>query len=114
MAAHGRSAALARQRGRKGVPLVLGQDLTHLGLNLNSTECLYATFASPWADAPAQRDPEFSLPQCYYMQPPALKTGHFAKFQLETLFYIFCAPMHGLRASHHQRTHPVHGPQCLL
>ena len=23
------------------------------------------------------------------MQPPALKTGHFYKFQLETLFYIF-------------------------
>jgi CCR4-NOT transcription complex subunit 2 len=69
--------------------LALGTDLTTLGLNLNSTECLYATFASPWADAPAQRDPEFSLPPCYYMQPPALKTGHFSKFQLETLFYIF-------------------------
>lgn len=26
---------------------------------------------------------------CYYMQPPALKTGHLTKFQLETLFYIF-------------------------
>jgi CCR4-NOT transcription complex subunit 2 len=25
------------------------------------------------------------------MQPPALKTGHLAKFQLETLFYIFYA-----------------------
>ena len=69
--------------------LALGTDLTTLGLNLNSSECLYATFASPWADAPAQRDPEFSLPQCYYMQPPALKTGHFSKFRLETLFYIF-------------------------
>jgi len=69
--------------------LALGTDLTTLGLNLNSSECLYATFASPWADAPAQRDPEFNLPQCYYMQPPALKTGHFSKFQLETLFYIF-------------------------
>ena len=69
--------------------LALGTDLTTLGLNLNSSECLYATFASPWADSPAQRDPEFSLPQCYYMQPPALKTGHFSKFQLETLFYIF-------------------------
>ena len=69
--------------------LALGTDLTTLGLNLNSSECLYATFASPWADTPAQRDPEFSLPHCYYMQPPALKTGHFSKFQLETLFYIF-------------------------
>ena len=68
---------------------VPGTDLTTLGLNLNSSDCLYATFASPWADSPAQRDPEFNLPQCYYMQPPALKTGHFSKFQLETLFYIF-------------------------
>lgn len=34
-------------------------------------------------------EPEFCLPQCYYMQPPALKTSHFGKFTLETLFYIF-------------------------
>jgi len=33
----------------------------------------------------------FQLPSCYYMQPPALKTGHLSKFQLETLFYIFYA-----------------------
>ena len=31
--------------------LALGTDLTTLGLNLNSSDCLYATFASPWADA---------------------------------------------------------------
>lgn len=31
------------------------------------------------------------LPMCYYMQPPALKTGHLSKFLLETLFYIFYA-----------------------
>jgi CCR4-NOT transcription complex subunit 2 len=31
------------------------------------------------------------LPSCYYMQPPALKTGHLSKFQQETLFYIFYA-----------------------
>mmetsp|Transcript_25890 Transcript_25890/g.40756 ORF Transcript_25890/g.40756 Transcript_25890/m.40756 type:complete len:143 (+) Transcript_25890:1289-1717(+) len=35
--------------------------------------------------------PLFQLPMCYYMQPPALKTGHLSKFQLETLFYIFYA-----------------------
>lgn len=69
--------------------LALGTDLTTLGLNLNSPECLYATFASPWADSPARRDPEYCLPQCYYMQPPALKTSHFSKLQLESLFYIF-------------------------
>merc|ERR1719282_918035 len=69
--------------------LALGMDLTTLGLNLNSPECLYATFASPWSDTPARKDPEFYLPPCYYMNPPQLKTVHFQKFSLETLFYIF-------------------------
>jgi CCR4-NOT transcription complex subunit 2 len=69
--------------------LALGTDLTTLGLNLNSNESLYSTFASPWADGPSRREPEFSLPMCYYMQPPTLKTGHIQKFQLETLFYIY-------------------------
>jgi len=71
--------------------LALGSDLTTLGLNLNSAECLYSTFASPWAEAPTTREPQFSLPMCYYMQPPPLKTSHLSKFQLETLFYIFYA-----------------------
>lgn len=69
--------------------LALGMDLTTLGLNLNSPECLYATFASPWSDAPARKDPEFNLPPCYYMSPPQLKTAHLQRFSLETLFYIF-------------------------
>jgi CCR4-NOT transcription complex subunit 2 len=71
--------------------LALGSDLTTLGLNLNSADCLYSTFASPWAEAPTMREPQFSLPMCYYMQPPPLKTSHLSKFQLETLFYIFYA-----------------------
>jgi len=69
--------------------LALGMDLTTLGLNLNSPECLYATFASPWSDTPARKDPEFYLPNCYYMSPPQLKTAHLQKFSLETLAYIF-------------------------
>ena len=75
--------------------LALGTDLTTLGLNLSSTEVLYATFAypaspaSPTTSAPA----DYVLPFCYYMQPPALKTSHLSKFTLETLFYIFyCMP----------------------
>lgn len=71
--------------------LALGTDLTTLGLNLNSPDCLYATFASPWADSPSTREPQYTLPLCYYMQPPALKTSHLSKFQLETLFHIFYA-----------------------
>merc|ERR1719253_54988 len=69
--------------------LALGMDLTTLGLNLNSPECLYATFASPWSETPARKDPEFYLPQCYYMNPPQLKQAHLQKFSLETLFYMF-------------------------
>jgi len=71
--------------------LALGSDLTTLGLNLNSSDQLYSTFASPWSENPTTREPQYQLPMCYYMQPPALKTGHLSKFQLETLFYIFYA-----------------------
>lgn len=69
--------------------LALGMDLTTLGLNLNSPDCLHATFASPWSDTPARKEPEMYLPSCYYMNPPQLKTAHLQKFSLETLFYIF-------------------------
>ncbi|KAJ7298851.1 hypothetical protein O6H91_05G074100 [Diphasiastrum complanatum] len=70
--------------------LALGTDLTTLGLNLNSRENLYKTFASPWADGPIKGEPEFILPQCYMLKiPPELQTGNFAKFQQDTLFYIF-------------------------
>jgi len=71
--------------------LALGSDLTALGMNLNSSDKLYSTFASPWSESPTAREPQYQLPMCYYMQPPALKTGHLSKFQLETLFYIFYA-----------------------
>ncbi|KEH39407.1 probable NOT transcription complex subunit VIP2 isoform X3 [Medicago truncatula] len=70
--------------------LALGIDLTTLGLNLNSSENLHKTFGSPWSEEPAKGDPEFSVLQCYYAKPPpALHQGYFAKFTLETLFYIF-------------------------
>mmetsp|Transcript_18343 Transcript_18343/g.33259 ORF Transcript_18343/g.33259 Transcript_18343/m.33259 type:complete len:483 (-) Transcript_18343:126-1574(-) len=71
--------------------LALGSDLTSLGLNLNSSDQLYSTFAGPWSENPTTREPQYQLPMCYYMQPPALKTGHLSKFALETLFYIFYA-----------------------
>ncbi|GKZ01420.1 hypothetical protein MPSEU_001092800 [Mayamaea pseudoterrestris] len=71
--------------------LALGSDLTLLGLNLGSAEQIYSTFSSPWSDAPVSKEPHYQLPMCYYMHPPALKTGHLSKFQLETLFYIFYA-----------------------
>jgi CCR4-NOT transcription complex subunit 2 len=69
--------------------LALGTDLTHLGLNLNAADNLYETFQSPWADARSNRTPDYSLPRCYYISPPALKTAFFHKFSDMTLFYIF-------------------------
>lgn len=70
--------------------LALGTDLTALGLNLNSPNCLYNSFLSPFADSPSHRDPEFALPRCYSiqapMQPPVVKIHCFSE---ETLFYIF-------------------------
>ncbi|GAB2277730.1 Probable NOT transcription complex subunit vip2 [Dionaea muscipula] len=70
--------------------LALGIDLTTLGLNLNSSENLHKTFASPWSEEPAKGDPEFIVPQCYYSKPPPpLHPGYFRKFPTETLFYIF-------------------------
>jgi len=81
--------------------LALGTDLTTLGLNLNSPDCLYSTFASPWAEGPSRREPEFYIPMCYYMQvplqSPILKTNLFSE---ETLFYIFYSmPKEALQAS---------------
>jgi len=71
--------------------LMLGSDLTTYGLNLNSTDSLYSSFCSPFADQVASAEPKFATPQCYLMNPPNLKMEHMRKFQLETLFYMFYA-----------------------
>ncbi|KEP66549.1 UNVERIFIED_CONTAM: NOT2 / NOT3 / NOT5 family protein [Hammondia hammondi] len=74
--------------------LALGTDLTSLGLNLNSPDCLFSSFGSPWSDAPAARDAESLLPSCYLPPvPPTFKLSHLEKFNEHTLFYIFyCCP----------------------
>lgn len=69
--------------------LALGTDLTTLGLNLNSSDSLHKTFGSPWSDAPLSPEPDFKVPRCYLHKPPRLQAGYFAKFQQDTLFYIF-------------------------
>ncbi|KAL2543642.1 NOT2/NOT3/NOT5 family [Forsythia ovata] len=70
--------------------LAVGTDLTTLGLNLTSTEPLFKTFASPWADIPAKLEPEYTIPKCYNdRQQSALKQSDFTNFQLNTLLYIF-------------------------
>eukprot|EP00284_Hemiselmis_tepida_P011799 CAMPEP_0174934484 /NCGR_PEP_ID=MMETSP1355-20121228/49742_1 /TAXON_ID=464990 /ORGANISM="Hemiselmis tepida, Strain CCMP443" /LENGTH=162 /DNA_ID=CAMNT_0016181089 /DNA_START=1 /DNA_END=486 /DNA_ORIENTATION=- len=69
--------------------VALGTDLTSLGLNLNASENLHETFVSPFVNNSASRTPEYNLPRCYYISPPALKTVFFQKFCDMTLFYIF-------------------------
>lgn len=71
--------------------LALGSDLTSFGLNLNSTDCLYSNFTSPFSSRPVSSDPNFTTPSCYRMHPPTLKSDHLTKFQVETLFYMFYA-----------------------
>lgn len=91
----------AQSEGTGENVLAVGLDLTSLGLNFNSPEPLYKTFDNPWdggqnglADGSQSmstrtKDSGFKLPTCYYMQPPGLRSSHFGKFHLETLFYIF-------------------------
>lgn len=43
--------------------LALGSDLTSLGLNLNSNDSLYSTFASPWSESPTSREPQYQVCQ---------------------------------------------------
>jgi len=69
--------------------LALGSDLAGFGLNLNSTECLYSSFTSPFSEQPSAPEPQFSVPLCYIMHPPALKQDNVSKFQMESLFYMF-------------------------
>ncbi|KAJ1613058.1 CCR4-NOT transcription complex subunit 2 [Cryptosporidium canis] len=81
--------------------LALGTDLTTLGLNLNSSECLYFSFDSPWGSSTAnssESEPEselnelinaFANNQNNSSQMVGLKSAYVQKFALETLFYIF-------------------------
>lgn len=71
--------------------MALGSDLTTYGLNLNSSECLYSSFASPFSDHSLSSEPQYNTPNCYLMHPPSLKPEHMAKFLVETLFYMFFA-----------------------
>ncbi|KAA8498354.1 putative NOT transcription complex subunit VIP2 [Porphyridium purpureum] len=71
--------------------LSVGLDLTRLGLNLNSADPLYASMESVFSENAAGQDtePDFRIPECYRVSPPPLKGVHFARFNVETLFYIF-------------------------
>lgn len=77
--------------------LALGVDLLTLGLNLNSQDSLYSIFSSPFTDQPYSVDAQYTIPQCYLMHPPSLKSDHLSKFHLETLFYMFFTSPHDVK-----------------
>ena len=68
-------------------------DLTSLGLSLNSRAPLHSSFGLPWVDKPTVPDANCKTPDCYKLTPPPLRTGHFSRFDEQTLMYIFyCLP----------------------
>jgi len=69
--------------------LALGADLTMLGLNLSSPDSLYKSFTLPWNDSAPNNDLELTIPSAYSQQVSRCHPAVFAKFQQETLFYIF-------------------------
>ena len=73
--------------------LTMGSDLQTLGLNLNASDSLHASFITPWSEnnmlASLQVEPDFVLPSCYNVQPPPPAQSKVASFSDETLFFIF-------------------------
>lgn len=70
--------------------LALGIDLTTLGLNLNSSENLHKTFASPWSEEPAKGEPEFTIPECYHAkQPHSLSVSFLNNLLLLAIMFDF-------------------------
>lgn len=70
--------------------LAIGQDLNQLGLNLNSIEPLYPTFAGPFAESGSRPlQPDFKLPECYTVDNVHRVREKIPGFSDETLFWIF-------------------------
>lgn len=71
------------------VSLALGQDLTALGLNLNSPENLYPTFGGPWAEQPCRpQDIDFHVPPEYIINS-AIRYKHHVSIDILRTFYCF-------------------------
>lgn len=75
------------------VSLALGQDLTALGLNLNSPDNLYPTFGGPWAEQPCRpQDIDFHVPPEYLVNSAIrdkLAGVKFARYKDDLLFFMF-------------------------
>ncbi|CAG9838304.1 unnamed protein product [Diabrotica balteata] len=75
------------------VSLALGQDLTALGLNLNSPDNLYPTFAGPWAEHPCRpQDIDFHVPPEYIINHAIrekLASMKLSRYKDDLLFFMF-------------------------
>lgn len=75
------------------VSLALGQDLTALGLNLNSPENLYPNFGGPWAETPCRpQDIDFHVPPEYLINSTIrdkLAPVKLNRYKDDLLFYMF-------------------------
>ncbi|XP_066999036.1 regulator of gene activity [Anabrus simplex] len=75
------------------VSLALGQDLTALGLNLNSPENLYPNFGGPWAETPCRpQDIDFHVPPEYLINSAIrekLAPVKLNRYKDDLLFYMF-------------------------
>ncbi|KAF2149958.1 hypothetical protein K461DRAFT_281208 [Myriangium duriaei CBS 260.36] len=70
--------------------LVMGQDLGTLGIDFDSSEPLFPTFSTPFADTNArQAIPDFSLPAAYSVGNVPPLHSRIGNFSDETLFAIF-------------------------
>lgn len=72
------------------VSLALGQDLTALGLNLNSPDNLYPTFGGPWAEHPCRpQDIDFHVPPEYLVNSAIRLTFFHKQNHLIYIVYLF-------------------------
>ena len=53
---------------------------------------LYTTFASPWSEGPTTVQPEFRIPQCYFMTPPHLRVCATCTNSVVLVLFCSCLP----------------------
>ncbi|KAI9706935.1 MAG: hypothetical protein M1820_004521 [Bogoriella megaspora] len=82
-------------------PLAQGEDLTTLGIDLNSPEPLYPTFGGPFSN-PTERPavPEYHTPSAYFVHNVSSMQSRIPSFSDETLIAIFHHYPHDIRQEH--------------
>ncbi|GIX92481.1 hypothetical protein CDAR_400422 [Caerostris darwini] len=96
----------AAESDPKLVSLALGSDLTTLGLNLNTTDNLYPSFAGPWSEHPCRpQDIDFHVPSEYLVNQnirdklAPVKLNRYGEDLLFYLFYMFSGDVLQLAAA---------------